>query len=98
MLYDPKWEKQTETKVNPLSLNGLLAWLEKQPADAEYNWSSIHGCLVCNYLRAVTGETHPAMRWDFGNVIGEHYATIASPRPWTNGAALDRARAALANH
>ena len=35
MLYDPKWEKP-EVKADPFSLDALIAWLEKQPANGTY--------------------------------------------------------------
>lgn len=33
----------------PLSLRAFLSWVEKQPADKEYQWSSFCGCAVDQY-------------------------------------------------
>jgi hypothetical protein len=29
----------------------LLAWARKQPADAEYDYGSIHNCALCQFLK-----------------------------------------------
>lgn len=105
MLYDPKWEQKTETKPDTFSVAGLIAWLEQQPSDAKYDWASIDGCVLCNYLRAVTGVDDPAARdWPNGtaglgfDTLGKNwgYWEICAARPRTYGAALARARAAMA--
>ena len=104
MLYDPKWEKTTETKPEVFSLAGLIAWLEQQPPEAEYDWPDIDGCLLCNYLRAVTGVKRPAaQQWATSKSIGFDtlgknwgYWQICKVQPRTYGAALARARAVLA--
>lgn len=49
MLYDPKWEHQT--KAGPLTLNALIAWLEKQPGDETYCYTSIGDCLLAKYFK-----------------------------------------------
>lgn len=49
MLYDPKWQK-TETKSDPFSLESLIAWLEKQPANASYCYLSNGECLLAHYF------------------------------------------------
>lgn len=92
MLYDKRWDK-TETKPDVFSLEGLIAWLEKQPADEAYNYSDLRGeCVICQYLTA-HGEP-------YGLGYG-HFLTpllridIAAGRTQTFGAALDRARKAL---
>lgn len=60
MLYDPKWEKQAETKADPLSLEALIAWLEKQPASIEYDYTDPRDCLLCRYFKA-HGYSNPAI-------------------------------------
>lgn len=95
MLYDPKWEKP---KVDPLSLGGLIAWLEMQPANKTYDWLDCSGqCLIDQYGAAV-GLPHIAV-----NLNGElnqifpdmaDYATVCGGGEdgWTFGGALERAR------
>jgi hypothetical protein len=93
MLYDPKWEAKTKPAV--MSLAGLIAWLEQQPPETEYNWWNTNGCLVCNYLRAVTGTKRPSGQFLFEKVFEtpSDYGKVAGDEPWTYGAALERARA-----
>lgn len=96
MLYDPKWEK-TETKADVYSVASLVAWLEKQPPDKSYDWYSVTGCLVCNYLTDATGNKTPwhndedkSYKTVFPN--GPAYHFVGGREPWTYGAALERAR------
>lgn len=94
MLYDPKWE----VKADPLSMEGLIAWLEKQPAAKRYNYNNCQGkCLYGQYMAAhgvvweESGATeNRTARGEFCSLV---YGTVASCRPWTFGAALKRARA-----
>jgi len=100
MLYDPKW---TETETDPLSLESLIAWLEKMPPRKHYDYNDCQGkCLYGLYMAAngVDWEHSGACstrdsgqaRADFCSLV---YDRVASQRPWTFGAALIRARAAL---
>lgn len=95
MPFDPT---PIETKHDVFSLEGLIAWLEKQPADVSYVWSDTSdcngGCLIHRYLR--DNDADPT--WDYGKFaecLGERTMDIkvAMPQPWTYGAALARARA-----
>jgi hypothetical protein len=102
MLYDPKWE--VETKADPFSLESLIAWLEKQPADGEYNWDDGSECLLGQWLKTID----PKVECDFIRqpnlylyqvldqpVDLKKFETIVRDTD-TFGAALYRARAALA--
>jgi hypothetical protein len=91
MLYDPKWEKP-DTK--PLSLAGLIAWLETQPAEGQYNYVCQNGsCLLDRYITSVTGKSSRPTTLHFQICGGsQELATIAFNQPWTFGAALERAR------
>jgi hypothetical protein len=82
MLYDPKWEK----KVDPLSLDGVIAWLETQDPATEYDWSSTLNCLLCRYLKS--------QGWNLLAYVSMATLTQskAMERPWTYGAALERFR------
>lgn len=94
MLYDPKWEVQA--KPDALSLESLIAWLETMPADMTYDWHSCEGeCLIGLYLRAAGFEPHCASRYlRFQNMEIRYFVAATEPR--TFGAALSRARKALA--
>ena len=54
MLYDKRWD--AKTKTDPLSLDSLIAWLEKQPADAKYCYSDTGACLLAQYFAAIGFE------------------------------------------
>jgi hypothetical protein len=94
MLYDKRWEKP-EIKPDVFSLQGLIYWLEMQPANIAYDWDDIHGCLACKYLQAVKGWEVPAGETNLGSVFEDldQYHDVCAVRPWTFGAALERARA-----
>jgi hypothetical protein len=68
MLYNPKWE----TKPDVFSLQGLIAWLEKQPADKEYCYTSNGHCLIAQYL------THHGYQNVYVRGCGIWYANGAS--------------------
>jgi len=100
MLYDPKWAKP-EVKADPFSLSGLVAWLEQQPKRRRYNYWNCEGkCLYGLYMASHgiawsesggnKGDAHPRGR--FCSIV---YDRVASSTPYTFGAALKRARAAL---
>lgn len=63
MLFDPKWE--AGTKADPLSLAGLIAWLEKQPADRSYNYDCTGSCLIAQYLTAQGFAIYSVGPFDF---------------------------------
>lgn len=103
MFFDPTCKP--EVKPDTFSLAGLVEWLEKQPRAQSYDWADIDGCVVCNYLRAVTGIQDPAAHigWPNGthgfgsDTFGPNwgYFEICKTEPHTYGAALARARAML---
>jgi hypothetical protein len=92
LLYDPKWEK-----TDPISLESLIAWLEKQPEAQRYDFTNCRGgCLLGKYMASV------GMAWDMDvyedlahtmcpNAPYGHFP-IGSELPHTFGAALARAR------
>lgn len=99
MLYDPKWEKQSETKADPFTLVAVIAWLEKQPPDKSYDWMAVHGCLACQYFQSLGhdapwGNSHAIVDGGYRTPFGgsKNYHAIAGAVPWTFGAALERAR------
>ena len=100
MLYDPKWEKQAETKADPLTLPALIAWLEQQPSEATYCYYSTGHCLIAQYLQAaglaksVGGHSFTPLGGGPRQNIPENFSDIAWDSPRTFGAALNRARAA----
>lgn len=101
MLYDPKWH---QPPADIFALESLIAWLERQPGDQEYCYISNDGCLLAQYFMAqglqrvniggwgnwlVKGRPQPKLPKSFWQHVSK-----GSPR--TFGAALTRARAALA--
>jgi hypothetical protein len=102
MLYDPKWEVQV--KADPFSLESLIVWLEKQPAEKQYCYGDNGRCLLADYFTSVGYENVSVGACDFHHgpnlemtaKFSDDFSDIAVNRPWTFGAALERARAALA--
>lgn len=87
----------TETKPDVFSLEGLIAWLEKQPAETTYNWLDMPcngGCLIHRYLVA-QGQSPTNDYGRFAECAGGRDADtkVAMREPYTYGAALERARA-----
>lgn len=48
MLYNQEWERKTPP---PMSLESLIAWLEKKPADGSYVYQSHGSCLIAQYMK-----------------------------------------------
>lgn len=100
MLYDPKWEVQTETKADPFALSTLIAWLEQQESSATYCYGDGGRCLLARYFQnheypnVLVGGFTIWLTGDTG--IGRHLPKILDDvsvvKPWTYGAALERAR------
>lgn len=98
MLYNPAWEAPVKAKPHPVSLEGLITWLEKQNPDTRYNYTSNSDCLLsryfrsCGYLRVrcyLDGFHYSLI---FFKNIPEEMNYVAGDYGWTYGAALDRAR------
>jgi len=75
-------------------VKNLIAWLRAQPQGAEYNWSSIDGCLLVQYCRARAKEHEKRTgKREMVENYTECPATwkeLAMARPWTFGAAAAR--------
>jgi hypothetical protein len=100
MLYDSlRWDHQRAAAPtpNPLSLVGLIAWLETQDPAASYVWfTSCHRCLLGQYMTA-QGLTPRQCSENYGP-LGRETCSLAFAKPRTYGAALARARALQTNH
>lgn len=100
MLYNPNW---TETKPDVFSLDALIAWLEKQPAEQTYCYLDHGACLLGQYLKGHGFNwvmIYSSGEFDFERdckiVRGEYpieFDDFAAPFPHTFGAALQRAKA-----
>lgn len=98
MLYNRKWD--ISTKADPFSLESLIAWLEKQPAEKRYNWDLAESCLLGQWC-ASTGlhgldardKSLELGQWDNGNEVFAEIA-LGDLSRCTFGAALERARKA----
>lgn len=86
---------------NPLSVEGLAAWLVKQDGTTGYNYIDSGDCLLCRYFRAagipvdVVGPTKWVDIDGVGHQISPAMSRISIGHPYTYGAALSRARAIL---
>lgn len=97
MLYDPKWE----VKADPLSLESLIAWLEKMPGEEVYSPVPVGRCLLAQFAVAngvKRGMAAARKSLELGDIAA--FADVAFPLGWnmgncTFGAALERARAVL---
>lgn len=100
MLYDPKWEVQTKPDV--FSLESLITWLEKQPAKATYCYLDNGGCMLHQYFAAAgvdapwVGGINYKDSANKSHTLSYEFVKISFKDPHTFGAALDRARKALA--
>lgn len=103
MLFDPKWSIDVMSRQS--LLKSLVAWLELQPADIEYNWGDCDGrCLIGQWANAVGLGWDNIHKADGGpdgmniylRLVGR--PSIALSGKHTFGAALERARSALALH
>jgi hypothetical protein len=70
----------------PLTVEMVVSWLRRQEPDEEYIWSDPVFCLMGRYL-ADHGSSWGAV--DYRAL--PHYEEIAQAKPWTYGAALERA-------
>lgn len=95
MLFDPKWEVQT--KIDPLTIEAVIAWLERQPADQVYCYMDRGRCLAAQYNASI-GRHYDgcALSLTGDTTFDERLERIAVMKPYTFGAALTRARAAQA--
>lgn len=100
MLYDKRWDK---TKVDPFSLESLVAWLEKMPARKAYDYMGCEGkCLLEQYFASKgfknveVGGSYCRLDDNCIRDLPEAFADLAVEKPRIFGAALTRAKAALA--
>ncbi len=76
--------------INIFSVTGLIAWLETQDPETEYDFGDVLGnCLIARYARAM-GTNFPVLH---GHFFDNENLGLACSRPWTYGAALARAKA-----
>lgn len=98
-------QTETETKPDVFSLEGLIAWLETQPPETEYNFMDCNGgCLIGQYLLANGQENFrkwhdvpPPLCAVAGQSACKDDGSPAGEEGLTFGAALSRARALLAS-
>lgn len=86
------------------SIHSLIAWLEKQPPEGEYDYRSNNECLIGQYFKALgigvaPNGIGPYDWWDTNgktHLLSAEFRDTAIGRPRTFGAALTRARAVAA--
>ena len=100
-------EQVGKVKADPFSLESLIAWLEKQPRAKRYCYMDNGGCLMHQYFTHAGFDVEWVGGWRFRTSdkntydLSLEFSDIAAalgpgPRGLTFGAALDRAKAALA--
>lgn len=90
-----QFESPSVEKPDVFSLEGLIAWLRRMPANRAYDFWNPHECLFSQYLQ------HHG--WHFGGgrkdgldiadayiKLSTYWNGIARGEPWTFGAALKR--------
>ena len=100
---DPKYVETTET-TEP-SLEGLIAFCERFPADKPYNWTDPKICLVAAYARTIGRDYEdisdvpvPApATWTLDYPYTLDYLALQT-HPRTYGAAAALARSIVAEH
>jgi hypothetical protein len=102
MLYDPKWEVQADTKLDPMAYDTFVGWLEKQPHNKRYCYLDHGACLVASYLTAMGFKsievfscgafTHRIGNQQISAAYPQHLDGIAVHEPHTYRAALERAK------
>ncbi len=100
MLYNPAWKPTTDL----YALESLIAWLERQPRNTEYDYAWCQNCVIGQYLAAHGIEHGFAMH--YGKFLAHHSTkeyglsrayiadgSLGFSTQWTFGQALQRARA-----
>ena len=86
-----KTETARKSKPKIKTLEHLISWLEKQPADTAYCFTDNSACVLAQYKRSYS----PRSRYAILNEFPRCFMLIAGldDGDWTFGAALLRARA-----
>lgn len=96
MLYDPKkWKVNISDRL--LSLESLVAFLATKPANRTYLWGHPDRCALGQWLRAIRFDKSLIVKQSCDFAQHQPFEYIALTPPYTFGAALERARAALAS-
>ncbi len=81
-------------QADPASLDAFIAWLETKPSEEEYVWVDPLRCAMGQYRSFVRSRGGFRGVTFLENIIGENaYMAITRAKPYTFGAALDRALA-----
>lgn len=88
MLYDKRWD----TKSDPM-LNSLIAWLEQQNPEIEYNYCWPDRCLAAQWLQSIGARRYALHSNEVRALFGGRGADVIWEHPRTFGAALARAKA-----
>lgn len=77
------------------SIEGFIAWLEKQPRDIHYDWFNTYECIARQYLTARGINKLANLAGVFSSL--KIYQKVCGKYPWTFGDALRRAKKIKAN-
>ena len=86
MLFNPKWA--------PATVSGVIAFLEQKPSGKAYDFHDCKRCAAAQFMKSI-GWSVPDHTTLMNTLPQIAYATIFANRPWTFGAALERARELL---
>lgn len=98
MLYALDDEERRQAAIDNSSLEDFVAWLEKQPADEAYKYTS-HNCCLVQYMETkgyVFGEgMYGRFAIKLFGDIWQNEGVVLVTKPQTFGGALDRAKTLL---
>lgn len=99
MLFNPEWDR--DCVLGPISLRSFIAWLEIQPPNLAYDYCDATGCALGQFQASLglsEGECVVELGFlDHQEPWQKKLDAIVITDPPTFGAALERARAALAS-
>lgn len=87
--------KKAKPKAKPLTLKNLIVWLRKKPARGQYVWHEPTNCVIGQWLRASGTPDTEIWAKSVHLAKDDLFTAIALNGPYTFGAALKRAEAAL---
>lgn len=92
MLYDPKWEVQTDLEYDGVSLRGFIAWLETKDPNEAYLYEDPFSCAVAQYKISLGYTRQESAISLLSSSSDWLHSIVCSPHKTTFGAALKRAR------
>lgn len=92
MLSREEWSIPKVQPADVLSLESLIAWLEKQPRDRYYSALPVSSCLLGQFAKAMGSADPAADSFNLGDLPIFKDIAFDNVTECTFGAALERAR------